>query len=250
MTDRKSLAPIEFKLSEEGEVTVAFSRFNVIDRDGDVTFPGAFSAGKAVPMSDYGHTSWSGAKPVGKGVISETGDLGIFTGAFFMETDQGRNAHATVKAMGDLQEWSYAYKILDGGPGTFDGKRVRELRKLDPMEVSPVLLGAGIGTGTLAIKNGVPGPESPWSERLSWYVDGLTALLDHGKARADMRANEGRKLSRSDRARLEDLRDALMAHYEEVTGLLIVPEDPKSAARRAQEIMVLVEEARLYGVPV
>ena len=247
---RKAFAPIEFKLSETGDVTVAFSRFNVIDHDGDVTFPGAFPVGKAVPMSAYGHTSWDGAPPVGKGTIGETPELGVFTGSFFMDTDQGRNTHATVKAMGDLQEWSYGYNVLAGGPGTFNGTLVRELRKLDPLEVSPVLLGAGIGTTTLAIKGGPPGPEAPYAEHLSWYSEGLPALLDRVKSRMDLRAAEGRKLTRADRALLEDLRDAFAGHLELVNGLLVIPEDPKAMARRLTQIMVEVETARLLGVTV
>jgi hypothetical protein len=84
-----------------------------------------------------------------------------------METDQGRNAYNTTKAMADLQEWSYGYNVLPpAGPGMFDGKRVRELRKLDVFEVSPVLKGAGVGTATLAIKSGAPGADAPYAELL------------------------------------------------------------------------------------
>src|SRR3989304_4612736 len=70
MTDilRKAFTPFDFKLSETGDVTVAFSRFNVIDSDNDVTFPGAMPVGKSVPMSAFGHTSWDGALPTGVGL--------------------------------------------------------------------------------------------------------------------------------------------------------------------------------------
>ena len=246
----KAFTPTDLQLSESGEVLIAFSRLNVRDKDGDVTRPGAIPAGKAVPMSAYGHTSWDGALPVGKGILGESGDLGTFTGTFFMDTEQGRNAHATVKAMGDIQEWSYGYDILDGGPATFNGTNVRELRKLDIHEVSPVLRGAGVGTATLAIKSGAPGSDAPYAEQLSWYSDGLPALLDRVKSRVDIRAAEGRKLSRTDRARLEDLAAALEGHLAAVHDLLIVPEDPKAAERRLQAVMVEVETARMLGVPV
>ena len=246
----KAFTPTDLKLSETGEVLVAFSKLDVIDLDNDVTRHGAIPKGKAVPMSDYGHTSWDGAKPIGKGVLGESGDTGTFTGSFFMDTDQGRNAHATVKAMGDLQEWSYGYAVLDGGPATVNGTVVRELRKLDIYEVSPVLKGAGIGTSTLAIKSGAPGPDAPYAEQLSWYADGLPALLDRVKSRMDIRAAEGRKLTRTDRARLEDLAAALEGHLVAVHELLIVPEDPKSIERRLQTVMVEVEIARMLGVPV
>jgi hypothetical protein len=255
MTDiiRKAFIPFEFKLSETGAVTVAFSRFNVIDSDGDVTFPGAMPVGKAVPMSSYGHTSWDGAPPTGKGVISERSDLGVFDGGFFMETDQGRNAYHTTKAMADLQEWSYGYAVLDGPPGMFGGKRVRELRKLDVFEVSPVLRGAGVGTHTLAIKSGAPGPDAPFATQLSWYSEGLPALLDRFKGHAAARLTEGRKLSRADRAALEDLVDTLDGQLTAARGLLVTAEPPdpaKQAAFRAAEYENLLAIARANGVPV
>jgi hypothetical protein len=52
-----------------------------------------------------------------------------------------------------LQEWSYSFDILDASFGEFEGKQVRFLRKLKVHEVSPVMLGAGIGTHTRAIKS-------------------------------------------------------------------------------------------------
>lgn len=253
MTDRKAFTPFEFKLSETGDVTVAFSRFNVIDSDNDVTFAGSMPSGKAVPMSAYGHTSWDGAPPTGKGVIGEKGDLGIFDGAFFMETDQGRNAYHTTKAMADLQEWSYGYNVLPpSGPGTFDGKRVRELRKLDVFEVSPVLKGAGIGTATLAIKSGHPGSDAPYADVLSWYSEGLPDLLDRVKDRAAFRAKEGRVLSAANVAALTELASALDGHMAAIRDLIAsaTPPDPaKQAMFHAAEMENLLAMARANGVP-
>lgn len=249
MNLRKSFAPADLKLTEAGEVTVAFSRFNVIDHDGDVTFPGALPAGKAVPMSDFNHSSWDRAMPVGKGVISEDGDLGILTGAFFMDTDQGRNAYHTVKAMDDLQEWSYGYHVLEGGPIVHDGRNANALRKLDVFEVSPVLLGAGIGTGTLAIKSGRPGPDAPYAEHATWVRDAVTAFLDRTKARADWRETEGRKLSRSDRETLATLLESLRAFNgtaDELAAFLDAT-DPQKAAT-ALEVQLAI--ARRLGVTV
>ena len=245
----KAVTPFEFKLSETGDVTVAFSRFNVIDADGDVTFPGAFPVGKAVPMSAYGHTSWDGAPPTGKGTISEKADLGVFDGAFFMETDQGRNAYHTTKAMAELQEWSYGYAVLDGGPGTFAGKRVRELRKLDVLEVSPVLKGAGIGTATLAIKSGAPGPDAPFATQLSWYTEGLPALLDRLKSHAAVRATEGRKLSRADRAALDDLIEMLDGLGVEARESRAA-DDPSPKTVDPVTMDILVSTAQRLGVTV
>ncbi len=247
---RKAFTPVEFKLSETGEVSLAFSRLNVIDSDNDVTFPGALPAGKSVPMSAYGHTSWDGALPIGKGTIRETGDLGILDGGFFMDTDQGRNGYNTVKAMADLQEWSYGYNPLPpSGPGTFDGKRVRELRKLDVFEVSPVLKGAGVGTATLAIKSGALASDAPYAEQLLWYSEGLPALVDRFKGHAAARAAEGRKLSRSDRAALEELIETLDGQLATARELLTVTDEPPKAIDAAT-MRVLVDEWRRLGVPV
>lgn len=245
----KAFTPYEFKLSETGAMTVAFSRFNVVDSDGDVTFPGSLPVGKGVPMSAYGHTSWDGALPIGKGVVGERGDLGIFDGHFFMDTDQGRNAYATVKAMADLQEWSYGYNVVDGGPGTFDGKRVRELRKLDVFEVSPVLKGAGVGTATLAIKSGDPGSGLPYAEHLVWVLDEIEALSDRTKSRADWRAKEGRVMSAGNMARLEAIHERMRSMTDDLASMMAeMAPPPKMADPITMD--VLLTEVRRLGVPI
>jgi len=244
MTERKSFAPFEFKLSETGDVMVAFSRFNIVDSDNDVTFPGAMPVGKAVPMSAYGHTSWDGALPTGKGTIRETSDLGVFDGTYFMETDQGRNAYHTTKAMADIQEWSYGYAVLPpSGPGTFDGKRVRELRKLDVFEVSPVLKGAGVGTGTLAIKSGAPGSDAPTADLISWHSASRVALMDRLKTHFAARGGDGRELSRVDQALKADLEEAWRADLEALLGM-----EPPKAMADAVTLDVLVSTAKRLGV--
>jgi len=256
MTDilRKAFTPIEFKLSGTGEVTVAFSRFNVIDHDGDVTFPGAVPVGKAVPISAYGHTSWEGSPPVGKGTIRETADLGILDGAFFMETDQGRNAYHTTKAMAELQQWSYGYDVLPpSGPGVFEGKPVRELRKLDIHEISPVLMGAGIGTTTLAIKSGGPEPDLPYAEHASWVREMVKALMDRTANRAEWRAKEGRALSGANREQLAAILESLRGFgpaADELAALLEATDPMKADRLRRTELQVALATARSYGVDV
>lgn len=146
----------------EGTVRALFARFNVIDHDGDVTLPGFLPDGAPVRISAYGHSSWGGQLPVGKGVIRRTDEGQIFEGRFFLDTQAGRDTYLTVKEMGDLQEWSYGFDIMPGGArdGEFQSQRVRFLQPLEDgspgavvHEVSPVLVGAGIGTRTLAVKS-------------------------------------------------------------------------------------------------
>src|SRR3546814_6704026 len=66
---------------------------------------------------------------------------------FFMNTTHGRDTFETVKALSEdgLQEWSYGFDIDEYAFGEVDGQRVRYLDRLTVHEVSPVLLGAGIG---------------------------------------------------------------------------------------------------------
>ena len=135
---------------EPGEFEAVFATLNVIDLDGDVTVPGAFTADEAVRIAAWGH-NW-GTLPVGKGSIREEDDQAVVGGQFFLQTAAGKEHYETVKALGELQEWSYSFDIVDAGPGEFEGKEVNFLKKLTVYEVSPVMLGAGIGTHTTDIK--------------------------------------------------------------------------------------------------
>jgi hypothetical protein len=144
---------VEVKSASKGEVEAVFSTFNVIDKDGDVTFPGAFTEGEEVVISHYKHKVWDGALPVGMGRIRTTRNEAILQGRFFLETTEGRNHFEVVKAMGPRQEWSYGFDVLHRPEsGMFAGRKANFLRKLKVHEVSPVFQGAGIGTRTLAVK--------------------------------------------------------------------------------------------------
>jgi HK97 family phage prohead protease len=146
-------ARVEVKSASRGEVTAVFATFNVIDHDGDVTLPGAFTDGERVKISAYNHESWKGALPVGRGVIRQTATEARLEGRFFLNTQAGRETFEVVKELEDLGEWSYGYDVVDAEAGEWQGQRVQLLRKLKVHEVSPVLLGAGIDTRTLAVKS-------------------------------------------------------------------------------------------------
>ncbi len=137
---------------EPGEFRAVFSTFNVKDHDGDVTIPGAFTDGQKVRISYWGHR-WQDL-PVGRGEIHSDGKEAWVDGRFFLDTEAGKETYQTVKNLGELQEWSYGFDILERSEGEFDGDQVQFLRRLDVHEVSPVMLGAGIDTRTTAIKEG------------------------------------------------------------------------------------------------
>jgi hypothetical protein len=152
MGQSKTLQRVEIKNADRGEVSAVFATLNVKDADGDVTPNGAFEDGAEVVISSYQHTSWGGALPVGKGRIRETKAEAVLDGRFFMDTQVGRDTFTVVKQLGGRQEWSYGYDVLDSDRGKFGGEDVRFLKKLKVHEVSPVLVGAGVNTRTLAVK--------------------------------------------------------------------------------------------------
>ncbi|MGL5910382.1 MAG: HK97 family phage prohead protease [Phycicoccus sp.] len=149
---QKSLSRVELKAGDRGEVAAVFATFDVVDKDGDVTVPGAFTDGEEVLISSYQHTSWQGSLPVGKGTIRTTKSEAILDGQFFMDTSAGRDTFAVVKALGERQQWSYGFDVVDAAPGVYDGRDVQILKRLKVHEVSPVLIGAGVNTRTLATK--------------------------------------------------------------------------------------------------
>lgn len=158
MPETKTLLGVEVKSADEGKALVKFAAYDEIDHHGDVTLKGAFQSGKSVLVSSYNHASWGGALPVGKGVIRDSADgkSAVAELQFFMNTQAGRETFETVKATGELQQWSYGFNVEDQEQGEFEGKSVRFLKSLDVYEISPVLVGAGKSTETLAIKGLTP----------------------------------------------------------------------------------------------
>jgi len=243
--DRKTLGRIELKAegdASEGAFRSIFARFNVIDHDGDVTLPGAFPVGKTVPISAYGHRSHDGALPVGKGVIGETDEFAYIDGRFFLDTVAGADTYRTVKALTDPetgdagQEWSYGYDVLNP-PETMEvgGQRANVLRKLDVSEVSPVLLGAGIGTQLVAIKSHA----LPFTAEADTALAVVEAFAERAKALADLRAKEGRPLSIERRGQFVELIEAIdgFSQVRDELADLLAATDPDAAKAHAGRLI-------------
>ncbi len=196
----KTISGVEVKDADQGTVTAVFSTFDVIDKDGDVTRHDAIKNGTPVVISAYGHESWNGRLPVGKGTIRTTPREAILEGQFFVDTTHGRDAFLTVKHLGGLQEWSYSLQNVKGRNITFEGRQVRELLSMDVKEVSPVLVGAGVGTRTTAVKTHTDRA----SQRLllavaqrhcpqlvqSWHDDQMRAFFEQHGTNREQRQHE------------------------------------------------------------
>ncbi|MFJ9848579.1 HK97 family phage prohead protease [Streptomyces sp. NPDC101150] len=218
MTNTKALASVEIKNADKGEVEAVFSTFDVKDHDGDVTLKGAFQDGAPVRISAFNHASWDGALPVGKGTIRVDGDRVVMKGQFFLNTTHGRDTFETVKALSEagLQEWSYGFDITESERGEFKGESVRFIKSVKVHEVSPVLLGAGIGTQTLSVK-GHAAPVKPrtFSEEGEEVLASVVAFGVRAAEVVAMRQAKGRGLGDESSALVERIR-AELKQLEEV----------------------------------
>lgn len=200
----KSLSRVEVKDADKGEIRAVFATLNVKDSDGDVTTKGAFRDGAPVVISAYGHTSWQGVKPVGKGVIRESGDEAILEGAFFMDTAEGRDTFTVVKRLAEdnLQEWSYGYDPVKFSFGEHEGERVRFLQELAVHEVSPVLKGAGVGTRVLSAKS------ARFGDHIDSVVAEVEAVIERAADVVALRAEKGKDISEASAESLARLQAA------------------------------------------
>lgn len=212
----KSFSRVEIKDEDKGEVTAVFATLGVIDSDGDVTVKGAFENGARVRISAYGHTSWNGVLPVGKGTIREVKNEAILDGRFFLDTEAGLDTFKVVKELGadGLQEWSYGYDPVEYSFGEFEEQQVRFLNKLKVHEVSPVLLGAGVGTRLLTAKSGLK-----FSEHVAAVEADVDALITRASEVMALRAEKGKTIA----ADSADALARLVAGAERLKALLASP---------------------------
>lgn len=141
------------RASADGSFEAVIATLGVVDKDGDVIAPGAFGSGQEatiIPAHDWGSI------PLGRARIVERGKEAVAIGQFNLGITSAREWHSFLKFDLEhgrpIQEWSFGFTVKDAGSEIVDGQRVRVLKALDVHEVSPVLVGAGENTRTLAAK--------------------------------------------------------------------------------------------------
>lgn len=146
------------KMDEAGTGLARIAQMSAVDSDGDSYERGAFSwkegGGQWVQILPAHDRR---AMPLGKAWVYEEDDQALAKLHLNLETQAGKDWHATLKfdlAKGNpVQEWSYGYQVLDADFQVRGEQRVQVLKRLDVDEISPVIRGAGVGTGTLSIKS-------------------------------------------------------------------------------------------------
>jgi hypothetical protein len=175
-------APIATGLSDvtvtgdEGEVTAIVSITGIEDDVKDIILPGAYTETltKRRPKGVWSHAWEHPIARVPEAVELPPGDPrlpaetkdgkpwpkeagGLMTRLQFnLKTQAGRDAFESVKFFSESGEceWSIGYRVPRGGAvKRKDG--VREIKKLELYEVSPVLFGAAPQTSTLSLKSAV-----------------------------------------------------------------------------------------------
>lgn len=151
--ERKSGVELK-QLDEEGTGLARIATLGVIDADGDLTVKGAFGEQRVqvLPTHDWGSV------PLGKARVFEKGNEALAEFKLNLETVVGKDWHAALRfdlANGEpIQKWSYGFSVEEASfEERDDVGRVRILEKVKVHEVSPVVVGSGVGTGTLAIKS-------------------------------------------------------------------------------------------------
>ena len=221
-------------LVKDGHGSASFATLNVIDSDEDVALPGVFGVQSAFLVPAH---NWSASvPPFGKGTSREDGDDAIVDFKLNPDTQGGREWRAHLKfdlEEGEpIQEWSYGYEILDSEKGEFEGRQVQFLKKVRIHEFSPVILGAGVGTGTIDMKSGQT--LTTQFETVGASLAETLDLLGRCRSLADRRAKEGRNLSEANRTKLAILLKNLGDIKEGIDALL------KDTDRKDDEELVAV----------
>ncbi len=207
---RKIFAGTSLKADHAGSGTAHIATLNVVDHDGDVTLPGAFGTQhtKMLPAHDWSHV------PIGKAKIHEDGDKVLADFSLNLDIESARDWHAALKhdlaSDPPLQEWSYGFGVIEASFGDFEGQEVRFLKKLKVREISPVLVGAGVGTHTVAVKNA-----DPQSMKLADHIAAAMKSVEEVVARCQkiqiVRKESGRDLAADRYAELKGMEKTLEA---------------------------------------
>jgi HK97 family phage prohead protease len=226
----------EFKADgPTGSLRAVISTFDVVDMDGDVVAASAFTDGQAVPLV-WAH-DWS--RPIGKGAIRVEANRAVFDGQLFLDTADGVNAFNTIKGMGDLQEYSWGFRILDAEPVSKGGGEARCITKAEVFEASPVLVGAaGRGrTRTLSLK----GEGLDYDTHAAQTLGAVEELVERtrsgfdrrqeGRSGSDPHLKRGRPISEARRVRMAGVRDGLRGHADEIDTMLIETAEPDAPKR-------------------
>ena len=196
-------------MDDAGRGLARIATLSAVDHDGDTYAKGAFG------WKDGGE-QWVSilpahdrkAMPLGKARVYEEGDAAYAELHLNLNTEAGRNWHQTLKfdleKGRSVQEWSYGFGVVEYSREKRDGEKVRVLKKIDIHEVSPVLRGAGKGTGTLSMKS-----QDDLGHRLEAAINEISDIVDQAEMNTVQTDFDGSTMSDNEIALLVTLRDRI-----------------------------------------
>lgn len=197
------------EMDEKGVGLALLANMADVDKDGDTYTKGAFgwkSDGQWAPIVPA--HNWK-EMPFGKARVFEEGTEALAELNLNLNTTAGKDWHAALKfdleTGQPVQQWSYGYDVLDHSNEMRTGQKVRNLKKLGVLEVSPVIVGAGNGTRTLEMKG------------VSMKGDDFTATLEQLQIMAAAIDANPELLSATGMKQIADIRskiDAMIAAKE------------------------------------
>ena len=223
-------------IDDAGSGVAVIATLNVVDHDGDVTLPGAFGkqTAKIVPAHNWQHV------PLGKASIREEGNEVLADFQLNLDIQAAREWHASLKQdLADeygnpLQEWSYGFAIEEAGFGEHEGRQVQFLKALKVHEISPVMLGAGINTRTVSVKDGGKFG-GKLADQISKAASNVEAVAERCREVEAMRIADGQKGLSPDR----------YVELEELSKGIAELEKAAAAVRAALQNQAEPEEAEL-----
>ncbi len=222
MDNKKSFRFKEIK-ADKGTGSAIIAELNVVDLDGDVTLPGAFGTQEVNVLP--AHDTYM--PRLGKAILREADNYAIADFKFNLDPNaqSAKEWYSALKFDMEngtpLQEWSYGYDVLESEFGEFDGQKVRFLKSLKVHEISPVLKGAGVGTGTLSIKSGTE--KMTYNEEQENTFNALNAIkrfIVRTKSLNDLKAQKGQRMNDDNIKSVEKVLAELTYCQGELSGLM------------------------------
>lgn len=189
------------QLDSPGEGLAIISTFDVVDADGDVVRPGAFGEQTVQMIPTH---NWQEA-PIGKAKIRENGNNALAEFKLNLEMANGKEWYQSLKFDMDnpppRQEYSYGFSVIKESRGEFEGQQVRFLEELKVHEISPVLVGASVGTTTLSLKEDTQTKkdlhtkQTTIEEDINFVKENIEKLLKRIRGIKEIRESHGREIS-------------------------------------------------------
>ena len=141
--------------------TLVVATMGVTDKDDDILEPGSVGVQRCL-MGNWGHTISRGSTPIGKAGLHEEGDKLIAEVEFNPAIQSALEAYESIRFAPDLTEVSFG---LIPEEWSFDSSYRRVIKKMRVFEVSPVVMGAGVDTGVMSVKDAKAIEYKEWKDR-------------------------------------------------------------------------------------